>query len=368
MTTSISRRLMMGLTVAVGLSSALVVTLLAVYETRTANADLASGLDASVTAFARMIEPALWDLDFTRTKRLGDAFARDPRIARLTVHESTTGTTQSFEPLHTADTALRAVHVRRGSDVLGTVSVAFDRRYYRNQIRRQVITAAAVSLFALVATLIGLRLLLRRVVQRPLDELSDVVRGYADGGDPPFASAVPYEEFAELGRVLDFMSGQIRGQMTALNAVNRELAALNRFLLIATADMEPAQLVAEAARELQDLFGATRVRAEVDDQRNPAEPAYEYGQAMDEVAPPIATSVVPIVVDAKPVGEITLSRERERPFTSTELSLASAVAAQVAAAISRYRAHAAERLLRVAIEQLPDAVIITDRDRRIVYV
>ena len=114
MTRSISRRLMVGLTVAVGLSSALVVALLAGYETRTARADLAQEIDASVNAFARLIEPALWDVDLVRTTRLADAFARDPRIARLTVHESTTGTTEAVARIHTADTALRTMTVRRG--------------------------------------------------------------------------------------------------------------------------------------------------------------------------------------------------------------------------------------------------------------
>ncbi|MDB4892208.1 MAG: domain S-box-containing protein, partial [Gemmatimonadetes bacterium] len=359
---------MLGLTVAVGLSSALVVALLALYETRTAKNDIAEEIDASANAFARMIEPALWDVDLVRASRIADAFARDPRIARLTVHESTTGTTQAVDRVRTADTALRTITVQRGDQSLGTVSVAFDRRYYRDQIRRQVVSAAVVSLIALVATLIGLRLLLRRLFRRPLDELSDVVRGYAGGSTPPFASAIPYEEFAELGGVLDSMSGQIRNQLAALGAANRELAALNRFLLIATADVEPEQLVAEAARELQDLFRATQVRADLDGERGLTETAYEFTRDGSDPEMPVAANAIPIIVDARPIGAISLARESGRPFSATELSLAAMVAAQVASAISRYRAHAAERLLRAAIEELPDSVIITDRASRIVYV
>ncbi|HET9010668.1 MAG TPA: ATP-binding protein, partial [Gemmatimonadaceae bacterium] len=368
MTRSISRRLMVGLTIAVGLSSALVVALLAAYETRTATTDLARDIDGSVNAFARLIEPALWDVDLARSARLADAFARDPRIARLTLHERTTGTAQAIDRIHTSDTALRTMEVRRGDQRLGTVSVAFNRGYYRDQVRRQVVNAAVVSLIALVATLIGLRLLLRRLFRRPLEELSDVVRGYGTGSYPPFAAAVPYEEFADLGRVLDSMSAQIRDQLAALGTANRELAALNRFLVIATADVEPSQLVAEAARELQDLFDATQVRADVAGEHGVSETAYAYARSEGASAAPVAASAVPIVVDAHPVGAITLARDSGRPFTATELALASTVAAQVASAISRFRAHAAERLLRIAIEQLPDSVIITDRSRRIVYV
>jgi PAS domain S-box-containing protein len=359
---------MVGLTVAVGLSSTLVVGLLAAYEARAARADLASELDASTHAFARMIEPALWDVDLSRAARLADAFARDPRIARLTLRESSTGTMAAIDRVHTADTALRNMAVTRGDQVLGTVSVAFDRRFYRDQIRRQVFGAAAVSLIALVATLIGLRLLLRRLFRRPLDELSRVVRGYATASYPPFASAIPYEEFAELGRVLDSMSGKIREQLTALGAANRDLAALNRFLVVATADVEPAQLMAEAGRELQSLLDATRVRAELDGDHGLPEAAYTYTRDGAMSTTPVVASAFPIVVDAKPIGAISIARDGTLPFGTGELSLASTVAAQVASAISRYRAHAAERLLRVAIDQLPDSVIITDRARRVVYV
>ena len=368
MRTSISHRLMVGLTIAVGLSSALVVALLALYETRTARNQITAHLDASVSAFARMIEPALWDVDLVRTERIADAFARDPRIARVTVHESSTGTTQVIEPVATADTALRSLTVRRANTDLGTVSVAFDRRYYRDQVRRQVVTAAAVSLIALVATLLGLRLLLRRVFRRPLDELSGVLRGYGAGRYPPSASAIRHEEFAELGRVLDSMSAQIREQLAALGAANRELAALNRFLVSATADVEPKQLVAEAARELEALFEATHVRAALGREHGLGERAVTL-EGDDQASATTGTShLVPIVADSQPIGAISLARDDSRPFNAAELSLANTVAAQVASAVSRYRAHAAERLLRIAIEQLPDSIVITDQQGRIVYV
>ena len=122
--TSISRRLLVGLTAAVGMSAALTVALLAGYETRNARADLNTELESSVSAFAKLIEPALWDMDFDRAARLAEAFGRDPRIASLTVRESTSGTTHTFAPLRTADTALRAMEVRRGDQLISETTAA----------------------------------------------------------------------------------------------------------------------------------------------------------------------------------------------------------------------------------------------------
>jgi PAS domain S-box-containing protein len=355
---SISRRLLVGLTVTVGMSAALTVGLIAAYEAHNSRVDLESHLDASVRAFAELVEPALWDMDFERAERLTTAFGQDPRIASITVHERSSDTTQTFVSSRTTDTALRVMAVRHGGEAIGEVRVAFDRGYYRAQVRRQVVDATAVSLIALVATLIGLQLLFRRLFRRPLSELSAVVRGYADGASPPTASAMPYREFAELGRVLDSMSAQIREQLAALGAANRELAARNRFLAMTTADVEPAELLAAAADELRDLLGAGRVAAELTETDGASSPTAD-GVRDGEVT-------LPIALDGSPIGRIVI--ERERPLAEAELGIAHAFAAQLASAIGRHRAHAAERLLRVAIEQLPESVLIADRDRKIVYV
>src|SRR5689334_13728784 len=137
-TTSIAGRLLLSLTAIVGLSSALVIALLAIYEIRGADRNLTADIDGSISAFARLIEPALWDVDSARMHRTAEAFARDPRIARLTVRESSSGLSAVVAPLQTADTALRKMQVRRDSSVLGEVTIAFDRHFYKAAIYQQL--------------------------------------------------------------------------------------------------------------------------------------------------------------------------------------------------------------------------------------
>jgi PAS domain S-box-containing protein len=365
---AIARRLLVGLTATVGLSSALVVALLGIYETRAGDRDLKADLDGSIAAFAQMIEPALWDIDSARTNRLAEAFARDPRIARLTVREATTGQTTVIEPLHTPDTAVRTRQVRRGDTVLGDVSIAFDRNYYHRVVVQQLVGAVGVLLIALFATLVAFQLLFRRILLRPLDDLSALVREYGENAYQPRGIDLPYVEFDGLARVLEAMSRQIREHFDALGAANRELQALNRFLMNASADVDPRELVAEAARELKDLFDAAAVRAEIAPDHGPAEAVIvDRGDSGDHASAQVALEV-PIVVGRARTGAIILRRESARPFTAAEVTLANAVGAQVGAAVSRYRSRAGERLLRTAIEQLPDSVVITDSAMRAVYV
>jgi GAF domain-containing protein len=81
--------------------------------------------------------------------------------------------------------------------------------------------------------------------------------------------------------------------------------------------------------------------------------------ALDMAYPGVAASDfvldVPIILNAGTIGELRLTRERD--FAPAEVAIAHTVAAQVVGALARSRARGGERLLRTAIEQLPDSVI-----------
>ncbi|MFI5312235.1 MAG: response regulator, partial [Gemmatimonadales bacterium] len=131
------------------------------------------------------------------------------------------------------------------------------------QVRQQDRLSAAVTLVTLFAVLLVVRLLVGRLLNRPLAELSDIVGAYEVGDYARSAASIRYVEFRQFGAVLDSMRQKIRGQLDELQAAN-----------------------------------------------------------------------------------VRLSEE----------------------ALVRQRAHEAERLLRAAIEQTPDSVVISDTTARIVYV
>ncbi len=431
--TSIVRRLMIGLTLTIGMSSAITVALFAAYELRQGDADLRRSVEQSITEFAQLVEPALWDLDMERASRIGDAFSKDPRVVRLTIHETTRDTWYRLDRGAGADTVSRTQPVVHDGRTLGEVSIAFSRATYRREIWRQVGTAFAVSFIAVLATLFGVRLLVRRLLHRPLAELSDVVSAYATGNYTPSVAAIRYAEFRPFAAVLDTMGETIVGHLHDLQAANvalsaevttrqdadralsrrnDELAALNRFLDLAAAGVEPSALFERACRELNTILDLPQSVAGLFDETGdtativaehalPARPSLAgtviptAGNAfvrellqgrplvsehaagdprLSAVAPLLAGRdaasllALPLVIDGLTVGAIVLASTRPRSFTPSEITLASSVAAQVASALARHRAHAAESLLRAAIEQTPESVVITDIDARIVYV
>ncbi|MEO8619873.1 MAG: PAS domain S-box protein [bacterium] len=430
--TSILRRLLVGLTVTVGLSSALVVALIAVFSLRVADESLQRHVEAAVGEAAQLLESPLWDIDMDRATRLGEAFAQDQRIARMTIHETTSGVTRTIQRMATTDTAWRVRKVMHNGREVGEVGVAFSRAVYRAQAWHQVNIAIGVSLVALLATLIGVRLLLNRHLGRPLAKLSDTVAAYAVGRYAP--ARVSITEFQPLLAVLNSMGERITGHILDLQTANdrlemeivvrrraeqelqtrnEELAAFNRFLAVAADDEAPETVLEHACSELALILGlpggiavlfdemdsslkvvaqigtherALAVGTVIDMGRltdlrrflNAGEPLVardvrgdaRFKNVAELFSPTGVTSLIalPLVVLGVTVGGIVLTSPQERFFTDAELALAVGVAAQTGGALSRYRARTAERMLRSAIEQIPESVVMTDPAGRIEYV
>ncbi|MBL8144010.1 MAG: response regulator [Acidobacteria bacterium] len=224
------------------------------------------------------------------------------------------------------------------------------------------------------------------------------------------------ERTLELTRANDRLQRELGERLRADEALrrrNRELGALNRLLGGAADDIEPASLLALACRELATLLDVPLVHASLvtsDDQHVSvvAEHAPEsatslVGRAASRGATallrdlhatgaPMAVArvpgdgqasafasdfslagitsllAVPLVIERRVVGCLALSTFVPREFTAVETGLATSVAAHVAASLARLQARADARRLRVAIEQTPASVVITDPDGRIVYV
>src|SRR5262249_28306390 len=148
------------------------------------------------------------------------------------------------------DTAFRMQSIMHAGQPVGSVGVALDRSRFRRQIARDVEIGAAVAFIALITSLIGMRLLLRLLLERPLGELSAVVRRYGAG---EYGHATGNLDSAELGafaQVLDAMGGRIVEQLSALQHGNRDLEALNAVLAAAAAELEPDALLKRACVEL----------------------------------------------------------------------------------------------------------------------
>ena len=241
--------------------------------------------------------------------------------------------------------------------------------------------------------------------------MSTVVEAYAEGRY--LSPEMDVVEFQPLLHVLAGMGDRITGQVRALTLANEQLAALNRFLAVAAEDQAPGTLLEQACLEVagilrvsggaaflvDELDASMRVAAQVSTHPGamPVGSAIDLTQAgslrrfLRAGAPVVASDIradsrfagiealfeptgavamvgLPLVIRGAVVGAIVVTSPTPREFTDAEIVLAAAVAAQAGSALSRHRARTAERMLRAAIEQIPESVLMTDPSGRIEYV
>jgi len=232
--TSLERRLLAGLALIAGVATTLVIALFAVTVHARERAELRRNVDTSVDEIAHLVESALWDLDLERAERLGEAFAQDPRVVRLVIRETTSGAARVVTHAAAGDTVMRARVVRHDGTPIGEVRLTFTAAPYAERAWQQVRVALWVGVIALALMLLAVRLLLRRLLRRPLAELSDVVQAYERGErpvvGPAMRPAMSYAEFRPFAALVDAMATRIMAQLRDLHVANAQLARSRNML------------------------------------------------------------------------------------------------------------------------------------------
>jgi PAS domain S-box-containing protein len=223
---SISRRLSLGVWAVILGSLTLVVVPLVIRSQRTDERILREDLVTSADRLVSAIEPALWSLDLDHAEELGKAFRSDSRIVTIRIHEAVSGAVRVLGDSTAVDTMSVRRPVQHDGTVIGDVQLAFDRAVYRDRVQRDVQNVIIVALVVLLMSVVGVRLLVRSLLERPLADLSTLVARFAQGNyDPsPALARSGHGELRTLGDVLTTMGEQIRAQLQALTESNARLA------------------------------------------------------------------------------------------------------------------------------------------------
>ncbi len=229
---SISTRLLvaLGTVMIVSFSIVLAVVVLAMrsYEI----SDLRRESVASADRLTKLLEPALWNVDVAHAGELATAYMADQRIVSITIRETLQGETRRFGSTRSTDTMLVRRAVKHDSQTIGQIDVAFDRGVYRGHLRRDIGLAILISVIVLSVSLAGLAVMVRTMLARPLDALSEVVTHFAQGdySEATQRRAIGSGELRHLSEVLFDMGGQIDTQVRELTETNRRLAFRNAAL------------------------------------------------------------------------------------------------------------------------------------------
>ncbi|MBC8086540.1 MAG: PAS domain-containing protein [Phycisphaerae bacterium] len=221
---SISKRLSAWLTGGIAASSAVVVLVVVLVTQRSAEQSFRLEAEQYGERLAQMLAPPLWDLDIERAVAIGQAFASNPRVVAVTILEPVAGTVRTIKRRETSDTLLVRADAMHEGRVVGEVTLALDRSIYRSQSAALLQIAVAVAVLAVLVTLIGVRLVLRRLLEQPLLELSASVKNAAAGEYDGRARGLGYGELRDFSNVLADMGERIVAQLAELKGANALLA------------------------------------------------------------------------------------------------------------------------------------------------
>lgn len=252
---SVIRRLIFGLTRALGVSFLLALAAFALYgrwrgeaETRAAAAEAAGRL-------AAILSQPLWDLDLPRASLVVDAFSEDPRVRRIEVHVLSGNETISVLTGDVTDAIwAESVVMHEGSN-LGTVRVALSRELYQQELVRQYWTAFGFSLIGILVVFFSTSLLVRHYLDPPLNELSAIVADYGDPANPPQPVDFPHLEFQPFYRVLQEMGRQLEQQLKEILNSEERLRALMEYSTDIVTIVDDQGLIRYEAPVVQRILG-----------------------------------------------------------------------------------------------------------------
>jgi len=126
----------------------------------------------SAAYLAEILEQPLWDYDLERMQIIGGIFAKDLRVERLIIRETTGKVIFNYAGSESnSDTVQLTSTITHRDRPLGEVHVEYSRSAYRNQVWQLALTGLAMSVLALLAAYVTVHLLIRALLESPLTRL-----------------------------------------------------------------------------------------------------------------------------------------------------------------------------------------------------
>ncbi len=222
-THSIVRRLIINLTVTIGVVSILAITMFALHVSRKGRLALEDEADKTIVYLVRILDKPFWDFDEKRITSIGEVFIKDSRIIHLTIKGRDDKTLFTFLRGDLAHSIQRDGTVMHNDKMMGTLQIAFSRKSYHEKVWQMVLTAAIINLLVLITIFISTGFWIRSLLRKPLGQLTEIVNSYAAEDYSTSADNLPSLEFRAFGVVLSQMGEKISRQLGEMRTLNLEL-------------------------------------------------------------------------------------------------------------------------------------------------
>ncbi len=208
-THSISRDLTVGLMVTIFIISTVAISLNFFIASQRAKAELENKADEYVTFLAGTLETPLWNLTQETIEHIGEVYAHDELVKELRITDDWGDTYFDKQAKERVSLVSKTKDIFYQGSFVGRVEISLTSNFYQ-ETNRQLLWSSIVIIFInLLSLFIITGFLLRRSLEKPLEQLGEIVDAYAAGQYDAVGQHTPFVEFQPLVAVLSEMGEKI---------------------------------------------------------------------------------------------------------------------------------------------------------------
>lgn len=219
---SLYRQLLFALVVLVMLASVFVSLVNFYYTSRESKAIFDSKVLSYSNSLHDSLEWPLWNVDDELVNKVGSAFASNADISSLTILDDQKRIVFQHV-LPNVNQIKRVVVIEHQGASIGTVELGLSLRSQEEKNKWFVINGLISSLLLIVFLLLSLRLLLARLLKKPVDVLVGVIGEVVEGKYPQITPEQTYAEFAPIVSGFKVMSETVANREASLRASEQKL-------------------------------------------------------------------------------------------------------------------------------------------------
>ena len=213
---SLARRLLFALFGVVGISTFIAMTVLYIDGRNRAISEQKQKAAETATYLQAALELPLWTLDSAAINAVARTLIEDRDIAALSVIDDAGRVIFTRAKQTDPDGARKVFDIVHDNSVVGRVELIISSVEYKKKIDDLMLAVAMVLFFVLVVMGFANALIVRALFKRPIAQLAEVTRAYADGEQSLDVESIGYIEFRPLLNSLSVMARRINSQITVL--------------------------------------------------------------------------------------------------------------------------------------------------------
>lgn len=221
---SLYRELMMALIVLMSSVSVMFSVLNYFYTRHEAVSLYQSKLSDEYSAYLRQsLEWPLWTLDDELIVKIGDAFTSNAEVSMLIIRDDVNRTIYNQSSKLEHNQIKRVVDINHNGHHIGSVEVGISLEAFENRERRLLFTSITSTLLLIAVIVFATRMLLRRLLGKPFDNLVRVIGNVADGHYNQLELTGTFEEFVPILSSFNAMSEAVNSRESSLRSSEERL-------------------------------------------------------------------------------------------------------------------------------------------------